>query len=102
MTKQTILTGIRSNEEPTLGNYLGAFAPMVGMQRKFAGEYQIYMFVPDLHSFTTPIDHSSLYQNTLHNLKYFTAAAMDINKHDFFMYRQSYKAAGQAVLGRQT
>ncbi len=93
MTKQTILTGIRSNEEPTLGNYLGAFAPMVEMQRKFAGEYQINMFVPDLHSFTTPIDHSSLYQNTLHNLKYFIAAGLDINNHDTFIYRQSYISA---------
>ena len=58
--KEVILTGIRSNEEPTLGNYLGAFVPMVQMQRQFAGTYQLNMFVPDLHSFTTPIDHSSL------------------------------------------
>ena len=93
MTKQTILTGIRSNEEPTLGNYLGAFAPMVEMQRKYAGEYQVNMFVPDLHSFTTPIDHSSLYQNTLHNLKYFIAAGLDINNPDTFIYRQSYISA---------
>ena len=93
MTKQTILTGIRSNEEPTLGNYLGAFAPMVEMQRKYAGEYQVNMFVPELHSFTTPIDHSSLYQNTLHNLKYFIAAGLDINNPDTFIYRQSYISA---------
>ena len=71
MTKPVILTGIRSNEEPTLGNYLGAFVPMVDMQRRFSGDYQINMFVPDLHSFTTPIDHTTLYQNTLKNLKYF-------------------------------
>ena len=93
MTKQTILTGIRSNEEPTLGNYLGAFVPMVEMQRKFAGEYQINMFVPDLHSFTTSIDHESLHQNTLHNLKYFIAAGLDINNPDTFIYRQSYISA---------
>lgn len=93
MTKSTILTGIRSNEEPTLGNYLGAFVPMVEMQRKFAGEYQINMFVPDLHSFTTPIDHESLHQNTLHNLKYFIAAGLDINNPDTFIYRQSYISA---------
>ena len=65
MTKPVILTGIRSNEEPTLANYLGAFVPIVEMQRKYAGDYQINMFVPDLHSFTTPIDHQDLYQNTL-------------------------------------
>ena len=66
---------------------------MVEMQRKYAGEYQVNMFVPDLHSFTTPIDHSSLYQNTLHNLKYFIAAGLDINNPDTFIYRQSYISA---------
>ncbi len=90
MAKQTILTGIRSNEEPTLGNYLGAFLPMVEMQKQYAGKYQINMFVPDLHSFTTPIDHGALYANTLHNLKYFIAAGLDINNSDTFIYRQSY------------
>ena len=88
--KEVILTGIRSNEEPTIANYLGAFLPMVEMQRKYAGEYQINMFVPDLHSFTTPIDHGALYANTLHNLKYFIAAGLDINNSDTFIYRQSY------------
>lgn len=90
MTKQVILTGVRSNEEPTLGNYLGAFVPMVEMQKKYAGEYQINMFVPDLHSFTTPIDHTTLYQNTLTNLKYFIAAGLDMDNPDTFVYRQSF------------
>jgi len=93
MAKKTILTGVRSNEEPTLGNYLGVFVPMVEMQRKFAGEYQINMFVPDLHSFTTPIDHATLYRNTLTNLKYFIAAGLDISQPDTFIYRQSYISA---------
>ena len=90
MTKPIILTGIRSNEEPTIGNYLGAMLPIVNMQRQFAGDYQINMFVPDLHSFTTPIDYSSLYRNTLNNLKYFIAAGLDISNPDTFIYRQSY------------
>lgn len=93
MQKPVILTGIRSNEEPTLGNYLGAFVPMVEMQKKYAGEYQINMFVPDLHSFTTPIDHASLYQKTLQNIKYFIAAGLDIDNPDTFIYRQSYISA---------
>lgn len=93
MNKDVILTGIRSNEEPTIGNYLGAMLPMVEMQRKFAGQYQINMFVPDLHSFTTPIDHNSLFRNSLNNLKYFVAAGLDINNPDTFIYRQSYISA---------
>ncbi len=93
MTTHTILTGIRANEEPTLANYLGAFVPMVELQRRYAGEYQINMFVPDLHSFTTPIDHSALYANILHNLKYFVAAGLDIHQPDTYIYRQSYISA---------
>lgn len=87
------MTGIRSNEEPTIGNYLGAFLPMVDMQRKYAGDYQINMFVPDLHSFTTPIDHDELYDQTLHNLKYFIAAGLNINNPYTYIYRQSYISA---------
>lgn len=90
MTKSIILTGIRSNEEPTIGNYLGAILPIVQMQKDFAGKYQINMFVPDLHSFTTPIDYDKLYRNTLDNLKYFIAAGLDINDSDTYLYRQSY------------
>lgn len=93
MSKPIILTGIRSNEEPTIGNYFGAILPMVQMQRQHAGEYQINMFVPDLHSFTTPTDYNALYQNTLNNLKYFIASGLDLDNPDTFIYRQSYISA---------
>lgn len=88
--KEIILTGIRSNDEPTLGNYLGAMLPMVDLQRRFAGKYQINMFVPDLHSFTTPTDYGKLYGNSIKNLKYFVAAGLDISNPDTFIYRQSF------------
>ncbi len=90
MSKEVILTGIRSNEEPTLGNYLGAFVPMVQLQQRYAGRYQLNMFVPDLHSFTTPIDHTTFYENTLTNLKYFIAAGLNITDEHTFLYRQSF------------
>lgn len=90
MNKEVILTGLRSNSEFHLGNYLGAIMPMVELQKKHVGKYQINMFVPDLHSFTTPIDHGNLYNNTLENLKYFMAAGLDITNEDTFIYRQSY------------
>lgn len=90
---ETILTGIRSNEEPTIGNYLGAILPMVRMQQEYADTHQINMFVPDLHSFTTPIDHEGLYTKTLQNLKYFIAAGLDVDNPNTFIYRQSYISA---------
>jgi tryptophanyl-tRNA synthetase len=93
MTKPVILTGIRSNEEPTIGNYLGAIVPMVEIQQKYSDDYQINMFVPDLHSFTAPINYSSLYRNTINNLKYFIASGLDLNNDNTYIYRQSYITA---------
>src|SRR6185437_14111921 len=90
MSKQVILTGLRANNDLHIGNYFGALLPMVDMAKSRAGEYQINLFVPDLHSFTTPIDHRSLYAQTMHNLKIFAAAGLDLQNPDLFLYRQSY------------
>ncbi len=90
MSKEVVLTGLRSNAEFHLGNYLGAILPMVELQKKHAGQYQMNMFVPDLHSFTTPIDHGNLYEQSLQNLKVFVAAGLNIDDPDTFIYRQSY------------
>jgi tryptophanyl-tRNA synthetase len=90
MNKEVILTGLRANGEFHLGNYLGAILPMVNLQQKHANDYQLNMFVPDLHSFTTPIDHSTLYDQTIQNLKMFLAAGLDINQPNTYIYRQSY------------
>lgn len=90
MSKDVVLTGLRSNAEFHIGNYLGAILPMVDMQKKHAGKYQLNMFIPDLHSFTTPIDHGSLYKQSLANLKVFVAAGLDLDQPDTYIYRQSY------------
>jgi tryptophanyl-tRNA synthetase len=90
MSKEVILTGLRSNSEFHIGNYLGGILPMVEMQSKHAGQYQLNMFIPDLHSFTTPIDHGKLYEQTIQNLKVFVAAGLNIDDPDTFIYRQSY------------
>lgn len=51
------------------------------------------MFVPDLHSFTTPVDHGSLYQQTIENLKVYLAAGLNIDDPATYIYRQSYISA---------
>lgn len=89
MSKPVILTGIRANNDLQLGNYLGALLPIIEMQKKHANEFQINLFVPDLHSFTTPIDHSRLYEQTIHNVKLFVAAGLDLDDENTFVYRQS-------------
>jgi tryptophanyl-tRNA synthetase len=93
MAKPVILTGIRANSDLHLGNYLGAILPMVELQKKFVGEYQLNMFVPDLHSFTTPIEHGKLYDQIIQNLTTYIAAGLDIHNQDTFIYRQSFVSA---------
>lgn len=93
MTKSVILTGLRSNNDLHLGNYLGALQSIVQLQQQYSDEYQINLFVPDLHSFTTPIDHSKLLEQTMHNLKLFVAAGLDLDSPNTFIYRQSHISA---------
>jgi tryptophanyl-tRNA synthetase len=90
MGKTVILTGLRSNTELHLGNYLGALLPMVKLQQQYAGEYQINMFVPDIHSFTTPIDYQKLYKRIITTLRMYVAAGLDIEHEDVYIYRQSH------------
>jgi tryptophanyl-tRNA synthetase len=91
--KPVILTGIRANNDLTIGNYLGALLPIVDMAKRRAGEYQVNLFVPDLHSFTTPIDHAQLQAQIMQNLRVFVAAGLPLDHDDVHIYRQSYVPA---------
>jgi len=86
---KTILTGLRANGDLTIGNYLGAILPMVQILRDLQPEDKFFLFVPDLHSFVTPIDHAQLYQNVLNNVKFYLASGIDYSKDNVFLYRQS-------------
>ena len=90
MTKPVILTGLRANNELHIGNYLGALLPLVDMAKSKAGEFQVNLFVPDLHSFTTEIDHGQFQAAITQNLKVFVAAGLPLDHADVYLYRQSY------------
>ena len=87
----TILTGIRSNSVLTLGNYLGALLPMVRLANKHSKDYNINIFVPDLHSIISEVD-GDLRENIVRTLKYYLAAGLEIND-NVHIYRQSYVPA---------
>ena len=89
--KETILTGVRVNEEPTLGNFLGAYLPMVQLTKEHASTHRINMFVPDLHSITTPINYKELQSDIIGAVKYYIAAGLDVSTVN--IYRQSYISA---------
>jgi len=93
MTKPVILTGLRANNDLHIGNYFGAMLPMIDMAKNRSDNYQVNMFIPDLHSFTTPIDHSELYEQILNNARLFAAAGLPLNNDSIYLYRQSHVSA---------
>lgn len=90
MSKPVILTGIRANNDLHIGNYFGALMPIIDMAKRHADEYQINLFIPDLHSFTTPIDHAQLHESILNNARVFAAAGLPFDNDSIHLYRQSY------------
>lgn len=90
MNKPVILTGLRANNDLTLGNYFGGMLPMIDMAKTRSSEFQINMFIPDLHSFTTPIDHSQLYDQVVRTAKLFVAAGLPLDDDAINLYRQSF------------
>ena len=85
---KTILTGIRTHTDITLGNFLGALLPMVRLANKYSKTHQINIFIPDLHSIISEID-GNLEKNTIRELKYYLAAGLKLNP-NIHIYRQSY------------
>lgn len=90
MSKSVILTGLRANNDLHIGNYLGALMPIIDLAREKAGDYQVNLFVPDLHSFTTPIDHDKLEASIIENVRAYLALGLPIDHEDVHVYRQSY------------
>lgn len=88
-SKPVILTGVRANNNIHIGNYFGAILPIINMSKRRSDEYDINLFIPDLHSFTTPIDHSKLYDSILNNARVYTAAGLPLDNSSIHLYRQS-------------
>lgn len=84
---KTILTGIRANSVLTLGNYLGALLPMVRLANEHSKDYNINIFVPDLHSIISEVD-GNLQANIIRGLKYYLAAGLEVSE-NVHIYRQS-------------
>jgi tryptophanyl-tRNA synthetase len=93
MSKPVILTGLRANNDLHIGNYFGALLPLIDMANSHASNYDINLFVPDLHSFTTPIDHTKLHAQIMHNLKLFVAAGLPLDSESVRLYIQSHVPA---------
>lgn len=84
--KKRVLTGIKpTGEQLHLGNYFGAMAPMIDFANK--GEYEIFMFVANLHALTEFHDASAIKKNTITAVK--TYLACGLHTDHVHIYNQS-------------
>ena len=93
MNKSVILTGLRANNDLHIGNYFGALLPLIDMAKKHSDKYIVNLMMADLHSFSTPIDHSELQQQINDNLKTYAAAGLPLDHDDIRIFRESYVPA---------
>ncbi len=78
--KKRIVSGITATGNLTLGNYIGSIRNLVKAQ----DEYEVYMFVADLHGITLPIDPQVLRDNVRKQLALYLACGIDVNKTKLF------------------
>ena len=79
-----MISGIKPTAIPTLGNYLGAIKQFI----KYQDEYELLVFIADLHALTLPIDPKDLRQNIEDLVAIYLACGLDPEKCKIF--RQSH------------
>ena len=77
---QRMVSGIKPTGKITLGNYLGAIKQFI----KYQDEYELYVFIADLHALTLPIDPKELKQNTEDLIAIYLACGLDPEKCKIF------------------
>ncbi len=78
--KDRVVTGITATGKLTLGNYIGAIKNILKMQ----DEYELFVFVADLHALTTYIDPKTLKQNKENIFALYLACGLDPKKTTLF------------------
>lgn len=77
-----ILSGIQPTSGLTLGNYLGSIKQFIELQN----DYEMYIFVADLHALTTnKSSPKELYENSKNLIKSYIACGLNINKVNLFL-----------------
>lgn len=76
-----MLSGIKPTGGLTLGNYIGAISQFV----KYQEEYEMYVFIANMHSITVAQDPKELRQNTKDLIAIYLAASLDPKKVTLFL-----------------
>ena len=74
--KPRMLSAVKPTGRVTLGNWLGAIRQFV----KYQEDYELYIFIANLHALTLPISKKDLKENTENLLAIYLAAGLDPNK----------------------
>ena len=82
-SKKRMISGIKPTGPISVGNYLGAIKQFV----KYQDEYELLVFIADLHALTLPIDPKELRQNIIDLVCIYLACGLDPKKCKIF--RQS-------------
>lgn len=77
---QRMISGIKPTGKVTLGNYLGAIKQFI----KYKDEYDLWVFIADLHALTLPISQKELIENTENLAAIYIAAGLDPKKVTLF------------------
>ena len=78
-----MLSGIKPTGKVTLGNYIGALKQFINYQ----DEYEMFIFLADLHALTLPIDPKELRENTNNLIAIYLACGLDPKK--VVLFKQS-------------
>ena len=76
-----MLSGIKPTGRLNLGNYIGAIRQFIAYQ----DEYELFVFVANMHAITIPIDPKILRQNSRDMVALYLAAGLDPNKTTLFL-----------------
>lgn len=92
---QTILSGIKNTGTPHIGSYLGFYLPLARLyEEKVKGknDFKLNLFIPELHALTIPLEaeaYKKMSEDTMRNLKFYSACGIDLNDPNVVVYRQS-------------
>lgn len=88
--KKKLVSGITATGSLTLGNYIGAIKNFVKLQ----DEYDMFIFVADLHALTIDIEPKQLRENKRNIMAMYLACGLDENKVTLF-HQSDVPAHGQ-------
>lgn len=96
-----LVSGIKPTGELTLGNYIGALMQFVKLQKELK-DYELYIFIADLHAITTPQDRLELRKNIKSIAAFYIAAGLDPNRANLFIQSEVSEHAELAYIMEST